>query len=182
MNTTIRNLMIAAPLAAAALTMVPAAAMASEPGPVIIVQPHTDPQPDLDIVAAPEPVGPKGPQDKAPLPKPEAPDDKVGPAPKPTQPDGPDVITNPQPCPTHGVDCTPDNDEPTDGDEPNGGESKNPVDDVVDTLQLPNRVDAGLAAEQQDEGLDIAWLFAGGLAVTASGVAFAVRKRTGAKA
>ena len=182
MNTTIRNLMIAAPLAAAALTMVPAAAMASEPGPVIIVQPHTDPQPDLDIVAAPEPVKPKGPQDKAPLPKPEAPDDKVGPAPKPTQPDGPDVITNPQPCPTHGVDCTPDKDEPTDGDEPNGGESKSSVDDVVDTLELPNRVDAGLAAEQQDEGLDIAWLFAGGLAVTASGVAFAVRKRTGAKA
>jgi len=182
MNTTIRNLMIAAPLATAALTMVPAAAMASEPGLVVVAQPHTDPQPDLDIVAAPESVKPKGPQDKAPLPKPEAPDDKVGPAPKPTQPDGPDVITNPQPCPTHGVDCTPDKDEPTDGDEPNGGESKNSVDDVVDTLQLPNRVDAGLAAEQQDEGLDIAWLFAGGLAVTASGVAFAVRKRTSAKA
>lgn len=182
MNTTIRNLMIAAPLATAALTMVPAAAMASEPGPVVIVQPHTDPQPDLDIVAAPESVKPKGPQDKAPLPMPEAPDDKVGPAPKPTQPDGPDVITNPQPCPTHGVDCPPDKDEPTDGDEPNGGESKSSVDDVVDTLQLPNRVDAGLAAAQQDEGLDIAWLFAGGLAVTASGVAFAVRKRTGAKA
>ena len=31
MNTTIRNLMIAAPLATAALTMVPAAAMATEP-------------------------------------------------------------------------------------------------------------------------------------------------------
>lgn len=181
MNTTIRNLMIAAPLATAALTMVPAAAMASEPGPVIIVQPHTDPQPDLDIAAPDsEPVKPKGPQDKAPLPKPEAPDDKVGPAPKPTQPDGPDDITNPEPCPTHGVDCTPDGDEPN-GDD--GGESKNSVDDVVDTVQVPNRVDAGLASEeQQDGGLDMAWLFAGGLAVTASGVAFAVRKRTGGNA
>lgn len=185
MNTTIRNLIIAAPLATAALTMVPAAAMATEPGPVIIVQPHTDPKPELDIAApAPEPVKPKGPQDKAPAPKPEAPDDKLGPKPKPTQPDGPDVITNPEPCPTHGVDCTPD-DEPKGGDEPNdepnggnGGEEKNSVDDVVDTVELPNRVDAGLASEQPDGGMELAWLFAGGLAVTASGVAFAVRKRT----
>jgi hypothetical protein len=182
MNTTIRNLMIAAPLATAALTMVPAAAMASEPGPVIIVQPHTDPQPDLDIVAAPEsePAKPKGPQDKAPLPNPEAPDDKVGPAPKPTQPDGPDDITNPQPCPTHGVDCTPDQDEPN-GDD--GGESKNDVEDAADTVELPNRVDAGLASEEQpQDGLDVAWLFAGGLAVTASGVAFVVRKRSAGNA
>lgn len=186
MNTTIRNLIIAAPLATAAFTMVPAAAMASEPGPVIILPPHTDPEPEaeLDIVAAPKPVEPKGPQDKAPAPKPEAPDDKVGPAPKPTQPDGPDVITNPEPCPTHGVDCTPDKDEPKDGDEPNGGgnggngEEKNSVDGVADTVELPNRIDAGLASEEQDGGMELAWLFAGGLAVTASGAAFAVRKRT----
>jgi hypothetical protein len=171
MNATIRNLMIAAPLATAALTMVPATAMASEPGPVIIVQPHTDPQPELDIVAAPEsePVEPKGPQDKAP-------------APKPTHPEGPDDITNPAPCPTHGVDCTPGDDEPK-GDEPNGDDdSTNSVDDVVDTIELPNRVDAGLASQEQDAGLDLAWLFAGGLAVTGSGVALAVRKRAGGKA
>ena len=186
MNTTIRNLIIAAPLATAAFTMVPAAAMATEPGPVIILPPNTDPQPDLDKLApapkpeapkdkapAPQPDEPKGPEDKAPAPKPEAPDDKVGPAPKPTQPDGPDVITNPEPCPTHGVDCAPDED----GDEP-----KDAVDDVVDTVRLPNRVAAGLASEERDSGLDMAWLFAGGLAVTASGVAFAARKRTGSKA
>lgn len=179
MNATIRNLMIAAPLATAAFTMIPAAATAAEPAPVIIVQPNTDPQPELDIAApASEPVEPKGPQDKAPAPQPEAPDDKVGPQPKPTQPDGPDVITNPEPCPTHGVDCTPD-DEPNDGgDGGNGGEDENSVDDVVDTVQLPNRVDAGLASEEQDGGLDAAWLFAGGLAVTASGAALAVRRRT----
>ncbi|KAA1399225.1 hypothetical protein [Aeromicrobium ginsengisoli] len=191
MNATIRNLIVAVPLATAALTMVPAAAMATEPGPVIIVPPHTDPQPDLDIKApapkpevpedkapAPKPADPKGPGNLSDAPKPEGPDDKVGPAPKPNDPKGPGDLTNPEPCPTHGVDCTPDSDEPNDGDD---GESKNSVDDVVDTrdtVELPNRIDAGLASEQQDAGLDLAWLFAGGLAVTASGAAFAVRRRT----
>ena len=204
MNSTIRNLIVAAPLATAALTMVPAAAMATEPGPVIIVPPHTDPQPDLDIKApAPKPTPPKGPADLSDAPKPDKPkgpgdfsdapkpDKPKGPgdfsdAPKPDKPKGPGDFTNPAPCPTHGVDCTPDKD----GDEPNGGgngggESKNSVDDVVDTrdtVELPNRIDAGLASEQHDGGLDLAWLFAGGLAVTASGAAFAVRKRTGGNA
>ena len=200
MNTTIRNLLVAAPLATAALTMAPAAAMASEPGPVIIVPPHTDPQPDLDIKApAPQPTEPKGPSDLSDAPKPDKPkgpgdlsdapkpDGPKGPgdlsdAPKPHGPKGPGDLTNPEPCPTHGVDCTPGKDDT--GDKPDGdgkGESKNSVDDVVDTrdsVELPNRIDAGLAAEQQDEGLDLAWLFAGGLAVTASGVAFAARRRT----
>lgn len=185
MNSTIRNLIIAAPLATAAFTMVPAAAMATEPGPVIVLPPHTDPEPDLDVIAAPKPVEPKDPQDKAPAPKPtkpKGPGDITNPEPEPTHPDGPGDITNPEPCPTHGVDCT-DDDGPKDGDEPNGGgngggEEKNSVDDVADTVELPNRIDAGLASEEQDNGLDLAWLFAGGLAVTASGAAFAVRKRT----
>ena len=202
MNTTIRNLMIAAPLATAALTMVPAAAMATEPGPVIIVPPHTDPQPDLDIAPAPKPTKPKGPGDLAPAPKPtkpkgpgdfsDAPKPKgpqgpgdISDAPKPKGPKGPGDITAPKPCPTHGVDCTPDKDEPKgdNGTEGNGGEERNSVDQVVDTVALPNRVDAGLASDQQEEGgLDLAWLFAGGLAVTASGVAFAARRRTGSNA
>jgi hypothetical protein len=148
MNTTIHNLIVAAPLATAALTLVPAAAMASEPGPVIAVPHHVDPQPDLDKVADPKP--------------------------KPTHPDGPGNITNPKPCPTHGVDCTPNDD----GDD--DGRSQDSVDDAVGTVELPTRVDAGMAAEEPAPGeLDLAWLFAGGLAVTASGVAFAVRKRTG---
>ena len=155
MNTTIRNLIVAAPLATAALTLVPAAAMASEPGPVIVMPHHVDPQPDLDkLAAAPKPVDPK---------------DKVV-APEPSKPKGPGDITNPQPCPTHGVDCTPNDD----------GGSKDSVDDAAGTVELPTRVDAGLAAEEPAAGeLDLAWLFAGGLAVTASGVALAVRKRTG---
>lgn len=86
MNSTIRNLIIAAPLATAALTMVPAAAMATEPS--------------------------------------------------------------------------------------------DSADEVVDTVELPNRIDAGFASEEQEAGLDVAWLFAGGLAVTASGVAFAVRRHS----
>lgn len=154
MNTTIRNLIVAAPLAAAALMLVPAAAIASEPGPVIVMPHHVDPQPDLDKLA--------------PAPKPVDPEDKVV-APKPSKPKGPGGITNPQPCPTHGVDCT-----PNDGGD---GGSKD-SDDVVDSFELPTRVDAGVASEEPIGELDLAWLFAGGLAVTASGVAFAVRKST----
>jgi len=162
--------------------MVPAAAMATEPGPVIISAQNTDPQPDLGIIAAAEPVEPKAPQDKAPAPKPDAPEDKA-PKPQPTHPDAPGEITNPDPCPTHGVDCTPGDDEPTDGDEPKGDDGNDDsADEVVDTVELPNRIDAGLASEEQDAGLDLAWLFAGGLAVTASGAAFAVRRHSRGKA
>ena len=187
MNATIRNLIVAVPLATAALTMVPAAAMATEPGPVIIVPPHTDPQPDLDIKApAPKPTPPKGPGDLSDAPKPDKPKGPgdLSDAPKPDKPKGPgDLSDAPKPHGPNGpgdLSDAPKPDKPTDGG--NGkGESKNSVDDVVDTrdtVELPNRIDAGLASEQQDQGLDLAWLFAGGLAVTASGAAFAVRKRT----
>ncbi len=158
MNATIRNLIVAAPLATAALTLVPTAAMASEPGPVIVQPHHVDPQPDLDKLA--------------PAPQPDEPKDKVV-APKPTKPKGPADVTSPEPCPTHGVDCTPDG-----GGNDDGG-STDSVDEVVDTVELPSRVDAGVAPEEPTGELDLAWLFAGGLAVTASGVAFAVRKRSG---
>jgi len=187
MNATIRNLIVAVPLATAALTMVPAAAMATEPGPVIIVPPHTDPQPDLDIKApAPKPTPPKGPGDLSDAPKPDKPKGPgdLSDAPKPDKPKGPgDLSDAPKPHGPNGpgdLSDAPKPDKPTDGG--NGkGESKNSVDDVVDTrdtVELPNRIDAGLASEQQDQGLDLAWLFAGGFAVTASGAAFAVRKRT----
>ena len=168
MNSIIRNLIIAAPLATAALTMVPTGAMASE-GPVdIIVKPHTDPQPNIDKIAIPKPeVEPK---DKIALPKPKppvGPDDKVGPKPKPTHPDGPDDITNPEPCPTHG-DCGDDKDGPN-----NGGGDPTPGDKV----DVPTRVDAGQASVQSDSGLELSWLLAGGALVTATGAAVAVRAR-----
>lgn len=185
MNSTIRNLIIAAPLATAALTMVPTSAMATD-GPVnIIAQPHTDPEPPVDKIAIPKPKPPVEPNDKIALPEPKPPvDDKVGPKPKPTQPDGPDVITNPEPCPTHGSCGNDDKDGPNNG----GGGGDDSSDDTTpantvnkiqadDTVDLPNRIDAGLAAEQSDGGLDLAWLLAGGALVTASGAALALRTR-----
>ncbi|NRQ50529.1 hypothetical protein [Aeromicrobium stalagmiti] len=203
MNTTIRNLVIAAPLATAAFMMVPAAAMATEPGPVIVMPP-AEPQPDIDDIApapkpekpkgpsdiapAPKPDKPKGPSDIAPAPKPEkpkGPGDITNPEPEPTQPTGPGDLTNPEPCPTHGVDCTPDGgsgsgDDDSDQDEtdpdPVDG-SADPADDAVDTIAVPTRVDAGLAADGQDDGgMNLSWLLAGGAVVSASGAAFAARK------
>ena len=168
MNSIIRNLIVAAPLATAALTMVPTSAMASD-GPVnIIAQPHTDPEQPIDKIAIPKPKPPVEPKDKIALPKPPVgPDDKVGPKPKPVQPDGPDVITNPEPCPTHG-DCGDDKDGPN-----NGGDDSS--DDK--SVEVPTRIDAGEVANESDSGLELAWLLAGGALVTATGAAVAVRAR-----
>ncbi len=58
MNSIIRNMIIAAPLATAALTMVPTSAMASDAPVDIIVKPHTDPQPNIDKIAIPKPEAP----------------------------------------------------------------------------------------------------------------------------
>ncbi|MEO6472222.1 MAG: hypothetical protein ABIR57_09830 [Aeromicrobium sp.] len=174
MNRIIRNLIVAAPLATAAFAMTPAVAMASEPGPVIVLPADTDPQPGPDDKApAPKPTKPKGPQDIAPAPKPKGPGDIApapkdpkgpndkAPLPKPKDPKGPGDLTSPKPCPTHGVDCTPDKDEPADG---------------TDSLEVPTRIDAGVADDEQD-GIDLTWLLVGGAAVTASGAAFAARNR-----
>ena len=186
MNRIIRNLIVAAPLATAplataALTMVPTSAMASD-GPIIIVQPHTDPQPPIDKLAIPDPVEPK---DKIALPKPKPPvepNDKIAPKPKPSQPDGPDVITNPEPCPTHGVCGNDDKDGPGNG----GGDDSSGDTDTVDQVnktqaegpvEVPTRIDAGLAADESDSGLELTWLLAGGALVTASGAAIALRAR-----
>ena len=171
MNSIIRNLIVAAPLATAALTMVPTSAMASDAPVDIIVKPHVDPQPKIDKLTIPESTPPVGPKDKIALPDPEGPvgpDDKVGPKPKPTHPDGPDDVTNPAPCPTHG-DCGDDKDGPNDG----GGKDNTPGDKV----DVPTRIDAGLADEQSDSGLELTWLLAGGALVTATGAAVALRAR-----
>lgn len=164
MNTTIRNLIVAAPLATAALTFTPGAAMASDHGPVVIAQPtgHGDPQPNPgDKAPAPKPTEPKGPQDKAPLPK-------------PTKPHGPGDVSIPKPCPTHGVDCTPDDDK--DGPHGSGNGDGGSSDDA--SLQLPTRIDAGTASQDEQGGMELTWLLAGGAVVSASGVAIAARKRT----
>ncbi len=164
MKKTIRNLMIAAPLATAALTLAPAAALASEPRPVIVLPP-AEPKPEFDIaIPKPEPVQPKGPGD-------------IAPAPKPDKPKGPGDITNPDPCPTHGVDCTPDDDdEPTGGNDGGDGGSDS-SDDASDAFSVPTRIDAGLASSDEQSGVELTWLLASGALVTASGAAFAARNR-----
>jgi hypothetical protein len=154
MKRTILNLVIAVPLATAALTMTPGVAMADDGR--IIVLPTPDPGDGT-------------------------PDDKDGPNNDPVDPTGPGVLTAPQPCPTHGV-CNPDDgdndggggEEP--GDEPeievhNGGG----LHPKAESIPVPTRIDAGVAP-QSDGGLELSWLLAGGALVTASGAAFAARR------
>lgn len=101
MKKMICNLVVAAPLALASLTMAPMPAFASDP---VIVLPPSEPEPKpLDIAnPEPEPVQPQGPDQVAqPKPGPVQPDgpDEIAPKPKPAQPDGPDTLANPEPGP-----------------------------------------------------------------------------------
>jgi len=192
MNRIARTLLIAAPLSLAALTMTPGTATAETPGPIIAMPSEPD-QPAPDDIANPAPVPPEDianpeptepdpapvPDDKAPLPQ-----DDPNPA-----PEGPGDITDTPDC-THGCDEDPtpdfplDNGEGDDGEEdpeePNGAPEE--TDEVAtpqapaDSFTTPNRVDAGLGAND-DNGLELTWLLAGGALVTASGAAFAARKR-----
>jgi hypothetical protein len=156
MNTTIRNLIVALPLAAAAVTMAPSVAMA-----------------DNGDITQPLPGGdPQGPVIANPTPQPE---------PDPT---GPGDLTAPQPCPTHGVDCG-GNGDGDHGDGGNGGDQggnggkggQHQPGATVDAIALPTRIDAGLAPAQADQqGLELTWLLASGALVTASGAAFATRR------
>jgi hypothetical protein len=154
MNTTIRNLLVALPLAAAAVTMAPGPAMADD-GPIIVLPP-----PDGD---------PQGPIITNPTP-----DDD------PTGPTGPGDLTAPQPCPTHGVDCGGDDgdDDGDASDKGDDGSHDGQGGDSVQYVALPTRIDAGLApaASSDGNGLELTWLLAGGALVTASGAAFATRR------
>ena len=96
-------------------------------------------------------------------------DDKAPPPhEEPEDPDGPDDIKDEDPCPTHG-DCDKD---PGDKDEDEPGDR--------DDFDKPNRIDAGTGAT--DDGMQLAWLIAGGGIVTATGAAYAVRSRARARA
>jgi len=167
MNTTIRNLLVALPLAAATVTLTQGVALAdthpSGPG----------------TITAPTP-GPIGPGDLA------------NPTPGPTPPTGPGDLTAPQPCPTHGVVCGggSGNDGDDHGDHGDGGNSGNGGgshhhgsqggDQAISSIALPTRVDAGLAPavhQDGDEGLELSWLLAGGALVTASAAGLAARRR-----
>ncbi|RNL60008.1 hypothetical protein EFK50_21725 [Nocardioides marmoriginsengisoli] len=190
MNRSIRTLIIAAPLAVAALTLTPGAALAAD-GPVIVAPVGGDPKP-MDI-AAPTP---------APQPVPDGPGEVSNGKPKPTHPkphhpqpnpDGPGGITDTPDC-THGcggndvpddkAGPNPGNDKPGDdkpgtpdaGDEPDAGKNQG---GATDSISIPTRVDAGAASADSpsENGLDLTWTLAGGALLVASGAAFAARKR-----
>jgi len=167
MNTTIRNLLVALPLAAAAVTLTQGVAQAdSHPsGPGTITAP------------TPGPIGPG---------------DLANPTPGPTPPTGPGDLTAPQPCPTHGVVCgggsgNGGGDDDGHGDGGNGSNGgghhhgSQGGDQAISSIALPTRVDAGLApAVHQDggEGLELSWLIASGVLVTASAPGLPSRKRS----
>ncbi len=175
MNSTIRHLFVAAPLATAAIAFAPAAAMAAGPDPVVVIPSDTGhPQGPTDIAAPkPGPVGPKGPGDlDGPKPGPvgpKGPGDLDGPKPGPVGPKGPGDLSGPKPCPTHGADCS--GGKGGKGGKGGDGPSDQPGRDSE--IPVPGRIDAGTASSEG--GLELAWLLAGGAVVTASGTAFAAR-------
>ena len=78
----------------------------------------------------------------------------------PELPDGPGEIKDKDPCPTHGP-C---------------GDTPDEKDDDGDDFDKPNRIDAGTGSN--DSGMQLAWLMAGGGLITATGAAYAVRRRS----
>ncbi len=159
-------------------------------GPGDIANPEPEPQPDPPApepqgpgdIANPDDDGPKGPGDIANPeddPKPEGPGDITNPEddddPKP---EGPDDLANPEP-----------GDEPEDKPADKGGKDEGKGDkdvDVVNTgglvpdysdaadVPVPSRIDAGAAsATEEEQGLQLMWVLAGGGVVTAAGAAFA---------
>ncbi|MCX6395255.1 MAG: hypothetical protein NTV23_02070 [Propionibacteriales bacterium] len=195
MNRTIRTLIIAGPLAAAALTLTPGVASAETPAPhpgPVIVMPAEPGDPAPKDIAIPEPQpepGPQVPDDKAPVP----PKD-TEPDPAPEVPDHNDDITDVPNC-THGCgdDETPDfpldsgcfedcdlPEEPQD-ETPKGTQGAPEAPQNQDTgIVTPTRVDAGLGsplAENDGSGLDLSFVLIGGALVTATGAAYAARAR-----
>lgn len=216
MNRIARNLLIAAPLSLAALTMTPGTATAETPAPTpgpVIVMPSEPVNPGPGDIANPAPTPPEDianpeptepdpapvPDDKAPLPQ-----DDPNPA-----PEGPGDITDTPDC-THGCQEDPTPDFPLDSGEGDDGEDEpdfpldggcfegcdlpedEPTTENDDTdvarfvtevagITTPNRVDAGLG-NNDDTGLELTWLLAGGALVTAGGATLVARKKAQAKA
>ncbi len=166
MNRTIRNLVIAAPLVLVGITAAPAAAMAD----------------GFDIVLPPNDGDPEQPpQDKAPLPQPKPPQDKAPlPQPKPPQ----DKAPLPQAQPNGGTDAS----APVVKDAKTKKEAKKVVSakgspDSIDrneNLFVAGPAEVELVADNNNGGMDLTWLLVGGGVVTASGIAFAARKRANA--
>ena len=171
MKRTISTLAIAAPLATVALSLGATPALAEPAGPA------------SDQITSNKlgPVNPPLPED------PEEQNPPIDPDPEPEpDPDGSDrpddKIPPPSPC------STPDDkpsDEPEDEPEedplPRIHDEKDPGDEDEDEpdegdIPRPNCIDAGAASN--DGGMELAWLMAGGGLITATGAAYAVRRRS----
>lgn len=167
MNRTIRTLIVAAPLATIALTVVPISAATAGPnGPdVLVIKPKGgDPLPPKpqDKAPKPKPQPPKGPDKLAiPTPKPQPPKGPGVKAPKP-QAQGPQVAAAPKADDTAAV-----------------GSAKGSADSIDrnDNLVVSGPAETELVADNNGGGMDLTWLLVGGGIVTASGIAFAARKR-----
>lgn len=158
-------------------------------GPGDIANPDPEPQPDPP---APEPEGPGDFEQPQPgdEPDPEVPDDKDGPnGDDEPGPHGPGDITNPE---DGGPDGPGDIANPEPGDKPEDkpadkggkGDKGNKGDKDVDVangggliaadVPVPSRIDAGAVSATEDEqGMELMWVLAGGGVVTAAGAAFA---------
>ena len=168
MKRILTTIALAAPLATVALSLGATSAMAEPAGPAS----------DQITSTKPGPVNPHLPED------PEEQNPPIDPDPEPEpDPDGSDVpdekIPPPSPC------STPD-DEPSDEPEEDplpqirvekdpGDEDEDEPGDKLD-IPRPNCIDAGAASN--DGGMELAWLIAGGGLITATGAAYAVRRRS----
>ncbi len=168
MNRTIRNLVIAVPLVTVGLTMVNVGAATAGPNdPNFPIAIPDKPKGPKDIADAPKPKGPKGPKDIADAPKPKAPK----PAPQPQAPQsGPAAGTADETVKTVKADKV-----ITEAVSAKG--SPDSI-DRSDLLFVAGPADTTLEAAESDNGMDLTWLLIGGGLVTASGAAFAARKRT----
>lgn len=170
MTRTIRTALLATALAMGALTVTTGVAAAETPGPQVDldISDRQPPQPDPTV-----PPGPGDVTDTLPCPT-------HGGGCDPGNPpvDRPDDLTSNPPCPTHGA-CDPDPEVP--GDKPVDEPVDEPADEPGGDIPLPKRIDTGVAGPDGG-GIDIAWLLAGGVLVTATGAAFAGRTaRAGAR-
>ncbi len=181
MKRTVSTLALAAPLAIAALSLGAAPASADQVGPgsdrlassdIGPVNPHLPPGPGDKIQPLDDPDPDPGPDG----PGPDGPD-------VPDQPDVPDVpddkTSNPTPCGTpedRPEDPPEEEEEPTPGIlaelEPADEDEDEPGDKII---PLPTCIDAGAGATA--EGMELGWLMVGTGLITATGAAFAVRRR-----
>ena len=167
MNRTIIRLAVVAPLAASAVAFGASTAHAeiNPQGPVVIGTPEEDPLDGPDDIAVPQPK---------PKPNPQGPKDLSAPAPKPVvdpqAPQGTGGGTAPT-APSAGTTTKASHDDDTTAVEAASHEVLDlNAESRLGGTTLPADVDTA-AGQGDEDGLNLAWLLAGGAVVTASGVA-----------